>query len=92
MTPEQEFRAKNRLWRLQVLQWVTEVVLSDDKFRIELRHVAEAAAVLREYTLDLGPAERMSFVKAVLFDRPGNWRHIWCKPEKYCMGIVEVFK
>ena len=64
----------------------------DDEFRLKMRKVCEAASVLREHTQDLGPTERMSFIKCVLFDRPGNWKHIWCRPEVYGKGLQEAMK
>ncbi len=82
MTPE-EFRATNRLWWLQVMQWSAEATFASDEFRKDLRRVCEAAAIIREYSSDMGTAERINFVKDVLRTKPAQWKQTWCRPDNY---------
>lgn len=83
MTPEQIFRATNSLWHCQLFQWAVEATFESDQFRKDMRKVTEAAAIIREYSQDMGTSERWNFVADVLHKQPREWKETWCKPDNY---------
>jgi len=65
------------------MQWSCEATFASDDFRKDLRRVCEAAAIIREYSSDMGTAERINFVKDVLRTKPREWKQVWCRPDNW---------
>lgn len=81
MTPDQEFRAGNRLWQLQQLQWAFESCVVDELFRMKMHKITDAADVIREYAVEFRGEPVRNIVQDVIHKPPREWKKVWCNPD-----------